>query len=77
LVLAVVVVVVVVVIVSVMYFAFPRQKPRLRVGTSPDFLPFEYIDEAGNIVGIDIDLIKAIASKLGYEDEIVQMQFSD
>ncbi|MCC6058444.1 MAG: hypothetical protein LM568_05975 [Desulfurococcaceae archaeon] len=35
-------VVVVAVIVSVTYFSFPRQKPRLRVGTSPDFPLFEY-----------------------------------
>jgi len=54
----------------------PKQKPKLRVGTSPDFPPFEYTDEAGNVVGIDIDLIKSIAAKLGYEVEIVQIQFS-
>ncbi|MEM1645038.1 MAG: basic amino acid ABC transporter substrate-binding protein [Ignisphaera sp.] len=54
------------------------QKPKiLRVGTSPDFPPFEYIDEvSGEVVGIDIDLIKTIAKKLGYEIEIVQIEFA-
>ncbi|MEM1525987.1 MAG: basic amino acid ABC transporter substrate-binding protein [Ignisphaera sp.] len=49
----------------------------LKIGTSPDFPPFEYIDETtGEVVGIDIDLIKAIAKKLGYEIEIVQIEFA-
>ncbi len=47
----------------------------LRVGTSPDFPPFEFIDEGGNIVGIDIDLVKAIAKRLGYEVEVISIDF--
>jgi polar amino acid transport system substrate-binding protein len=47
----------------------------LKVGTSPDFPPFEYVDKNGNIVGIDIDLVKALASKLGYKVEIVSIDF--
>ncbi len=47
----------------------------LKVGTSPDFPPFEYVDDKGNIVGIDIDLVNALASKLGYKVEIVSMDF--
>ena len=34
------------------------------VGTSADFPPFEYIKD-GQIVGFDIDLIKAIAKSQG------------
>lgn len=57
------------------YMAKPKVKI-LRIGTSPDFPPFEYIDNVtGEIVGIDIDLIKAIAKKLGYEIEIVSIDF--
>lgn len=74
---------IVVAILAVVYFAYyyflmPIQPQRkiLRVGTSPDFPPFEYIDEKTNeIVGIDIDLIKAIAKKLGYEVEIISIDF--
>mgnify|MGYP001772550989 CR=1 FL=1 len=52
-------------------------KKVLRVGTSPDFPPFEYINETtGEIVGIDIDLVRAIAKRLGYEVEIVSIEFS-
>jgi polar amino acid transport system substrate-binding protein len=51
-------------------------KKVLRVGTSPDFPPFEYIDEkTGEVVGIDIDLVKALANKLGYDVQIIQMDF--
>ena len=50
-------------------------KKVLKVGTSPDFPPFEYVDKEGNIVGIDIDLIKSIAAKQGYEVEIVSIDF--
>lgn len=60
------------------FYIYPQYispKRILRVGTSPDFPPFEYISPEGEIVGIDIDLIKALAKKLGYEVEIVSMSF--
>ncbi len=48
----------------------------LRVGTSPDFPPFEYVAKNGSIVGFDIDLIRLLAKKIGYDDiEIVTMDF--
>ncbi len=52
------------------------KKEYLVVGTSPDFPPFEYIDEKGNVVGFDIDLIRLLAQKAGYKDiKIVTMDF--
>lgn len=75
---ALVVVIVIAVLAAYFIYLRPLQQPRkvLRVGTSPDFPPFEYIDEAtGEVVGIDIDLVKLIAKKLGYEVEIVSMSF--
>lgn len=48
---------------------------KLVVATSPDFPPFENLDEAGNIVGWDIDVAKALAEKLGVELEIRSMEF--
>uniref|UniRef100_A0A7J2U6V2 Basic amino acid ABC transporter substrate-binding protein n=1 Tax=Ignisphaera aggregans TaxID=334771 RepID=A0A7J2U6V2_9CREN len=55
---------------------YQSSKKVLRVGTSPDFPPFEYIDnKTGEVVGIDIDLVKALAKKLGYDVQIIQMDF--
>ena len=52
------------------------QKKVLRVGTSPDFPPFEYIAENGSIVGFDIDLVRHLAKMIGYDDiEIVSIDF--
>lgn len=49
--------------------------PILRVGTSPDYPPFEYIDQNGSIVGFDIDLVNMLAQKLGYKVQIVSISF--
>ncbi|RLG89501.1 MAG: basic amino acid ABC transporter substrate-binding protein [Thermoprotei archaeon] len=58
------------------YVSTPPPKKLLKVGTSPDFPPFEYIDEKGNVVGFDMDLIRALAKKIGYDDiEIITMDF--
>jgi arginine/lysine/histidine transporter system substrate-binding protein len=55
-----------------------EQKKVLKMGTSADYAPFEYIDTAkGNeIIGFDVDLAKMIAKELGYEVQIVDMDFS-
>lgn len=46
----------------------------LVVGTSADFPPFEFMKNS-EIIGFDIDLIKAIAEKLNMKVEIKDMQF--
>ena len=43
---------------------------KLRVATSLPYGPMEFYDDSGNIAGLDIDIIKAIAGKLGRELEI-------
>ncbi len=48
----------------------------LTIATSPDFPPFENI-ENGDLVGLDIEIGKAIAGKLGLEPEFVQLQFDN
>ncbi|GAJ39451.1 transporter substrate-binding domain-containing protein [Saccharococcus caldoxylosilyticus] len=55
-----------------------EQKKVLKMGTSADYAPFEYIDTAkGNdIIGFDVDLAKMIAKELGYEIQIVDMDFT-
>lgn len=46
------------------------------VATEPTFPPFEFVDETtSEIVGFDIDLIKAIAADQGFEVEIQQLGF--
>ena len=48
----------------------------LKMGTNAAFPPYEYYDdESGEIVGIDAEVAAAICEKLGYELEIVDMDF--
>lgn len=48
----------------------------LKMGTNAAFPPYEfYSDETGEIVGIDAEVATAICEKLGYELEIVDMDF--
>ncbi len=42
---------------------------KLVVGTDAAYAPMESMDEKGNIVGIDIDIVKAIAEAAGFEVE--------
>ncbi|MFS0574607.1 transporter substrate-binding domain-containing protein [Sporosarcina sp. 179-K 3D1 HS] len=53
-------------------------KKVLKVGTSADYPPFEYVDTAKSdeIIGFDIDLAKMIADELGYELDIQDMDFN-
>lgn len=49
----------------------------LKMGTSADYAPFEYIDTAkgDKPIGIDIEIAKAITDKLGYQLQIQDMDF--
>lgn len=47
----------------------------LKVGTHPTFAPFEFSDKDGNVVGFDLDVIKAIAKANGDEVKIESMPF--
>ncbi|MFS0673996.1 basic amino acid ABC transporter substrate-binding protein [Ornithinibacillus sp. 179-J 7C1 HS] len=42
---------------------------KLVVATDATYAPMEYMDEDGNIVGIDIDIVNAIAEAAGFEVE--------
>ncbi|MFB4168383.1 basic amino acid ABC transporter substrate-binding protein [Virgibacillus sp. JSM 102003] len=44
-------------------------KRKLVVGTDATYAPMEYMDSEGNIVGIDIDVVDAIAEAAGVEVE--------
>ncbi len=48
----------------------------LRVGTEPTFAPFEFMDtKAREYAGFDMDLIRAMAKRAGYEAKIENMGF--
>lgn len=47
---------------------------KLVVATSPDFPPFESL-EGGEVVGIEVDILKLIAEKMDMELDIQQMDF--
>ncbi|WP_438311839.1 basic amino acid ABC transporter substrate-binding protein [Sporosarcina sp. FA9] len=42
---------------------------KLVVGTDATYAPMEYMDEKGNIIGIDVDIVNAIAEAAGIEVE--------
>lgn len=48
---------------------------KLVIATSPDFPPFEELQDDGTVVGIEIDVLNKICEKLGVELEIQQMDF--
>ncbi|MFN7105465.1 MAG: ABC transporter substrate-binding protein [Pyrobaculum sp.] len=52
-----------------------KKRGVLAVGTSADWPPYEYI-EHGQIVGIDIDIVRKIADSLGVRLEIRDMKFA-
>lgn len=47
----------------------------LRVGLDASFPPFETLDEAGRVIGLDADLAQAIAADLGAQAEFVNIGF--
>lgn len=51
------------------------QKKGLTVGTSPDYPPYESLDNNNQIVGYDIDVVKAVGNKLGLKVNVVGQSF--
>ena len=48
---------------------------KIVIATSPDWPPYEYIDDDGNIVGTDVLMMHWIADQLGVELEIQPLAF--
>lgn len=46
----------------------------LRIGTNAEYPPFEY-KENDQFVGVDMDLVRALAEKMGMKYEIIDMDF--
>ena len=51
-----------------------HSKGTLTMATNATFQPYEYYD-GDNIVGIDVDIAKAICDKLGYDLKVEDMEF--
>ena len=51
-----------------------KKAGKMTVATSPDVPPFESL-EGGEVVGIEVEILKLIAKDLGVELEFVQMDF--
>jgi len=49
----------------------------LKVGVEATFAPLTFKDEEGNIVGYEIDLMNAVAEKLGVKIELVEIAWAD
>lgn len=45
------------------------------VGTNAEYQPFEFVDENGEIVGFDIELMKAIGERAGFTPEFVNTKW--
>ena len=62
---------------SITYASSEAEKRVITMGTSPDYPPFENTDAINNgeIIGLDIDIAKHIANELGYELQIVSIDF--
>ena len=48
----------------------------LNVGANPPFAPFEYKDSTGNIIGVEMDLARAVAAVMGMDFHVDDMDFS-
>ena len=51
------------------------KEKKLLVATNAEFEPFESLTADGELVGFDIDLMNAIAKKMGYEVQYENMEF--
>lgn len=52
-----------------------KKETTLRLGTEATFKPFEFTNDANEVVGFDIDIAQEIANKLGRTLEISNMDF--
>lgn len=48
----------------------------LSIGANPPFAPFEFKDSEGNVIGVEMDLGRAVAAVMGLDYEIQDMDFA-
>lgn len=52
-----------------------QERGRLIIGTDPYWPPYQYLDEGGNLIGFEVDLIEMIAERLDLTVEWKQLSF--
>ncbi len=79
---AIAVIITAIVVFGAAYYIFvltkPPAKPQLRIGTSADYPPFEFIKEVNGryaFAGFDVDLMNWICERIGYEPVWYDMPF--
>ncbi len=55
--------------------AFTHAASPLRIGTEPEYPPFEFVDENGELDGVSIQMAEALAASLGRPLEIETIKF--
>ena len=55
----------------------PAEEKKYKIATTTDLAPFEFQNDFGEYVGIDIDLLKAIAIDQGFTYKLVPMTFNE
>lgn len=51
-------------------------KGTLSIGTNPPFAPFEFKDSQGNVIGVEMDMGRAVAAVMGLDFDIQDMDFA-
>ena len=59
------------------FAACKKDEKTLYVYTNAGFAPFEYVNEQGAVVGVDIDVMNAIGEKLGYKVVVNDIEFDN
>ena len=54
-----------------------KKEKTLYVYTNAGFAPFEYVNEKGEVVGVDIDVMNAIGKELGYKIVVNDIEFDN
>ena len=49
----------------------------MTIGVNADCHPYEYIDNSGKITGIDVEIAREIANRMGLKAEFVNMEFNN
>ncbi|KAF0108194.1 MAG: polar amino acid transport system substrate-binding protein [Chloroflexi bacterium] len=62
-------------VVTLALSACAKPTTTVKVATDATFAPFEYTNDAGELVGFDVDLMNAIAEKAGFKFEWVNVPF--
>jgi ABC-type amino acid transport/signal transduction systems, periplasmic component/domain len=48
----------------------------IRIGNSPNYPPYDDVDENGNIIGYDADFVAFVSDYLDYEVELIPLEFN-